>query len=368
MKIDRVELRLLRLPLVHPFETSLGRTESRIFLLVTVHADGVAGYGECVADADPFYSPETTETAWHVIGDFLAPLLLRRTFDHPRDVFRSLKAVRGHRMAKAALEMAAWDLHGRQTGTSLSQLLGGVRSRIAVGVSLGIEPSFGRLADRIAAELACGYRRIKVKIKPGWDVGVIEQIRARFADIPLMADANGAYELADADHLAQLDRLGLMMIEQPLEYDDLRDHACLQRRLRTPVCLDESVGSPRAALDALELGACRVINIKPGRLGGFTESLAVHDLCASRGVPVWHGGMLESGIGRAHNVHLASLPNFTLPGDVAASRRYYDPDLVEPPFDIDADGTMAVPTGPGIGVEIVRERLERATLRVASIE
>ncbi len=271
-------------------------------------------------------------------------------------------------MAKAALEMAAWDLYGQQTGTALSQLLGGVRPRIAAGVSLGIETSFDRLADRIAAELASGYRRIKVKIKPGWDVGVIEHIRTRFGGIPLMADANGAYTIADARHLAALDRHGLMMIEQPLEYDDLRDHACLQRALQTDVCLDESVGSPRAARDALDLGACRVINIKPGRLGGFTESIAVHDLCASRGVPVWHGGMLESGIGRAHNVHLASLPNFTLPGDVAASRRYFDPDLVEPPFDIDASGTIEVPVRPGIGVEVVRERVERATLRTATFE
>jgi O-succinylbenzoate synthase len=366
VKIDRLELRLLRLSLVHPFETSVGRNESRTFLLVTLESDGVAGYGECVADADPYYSSETTETAWHIIGEFLAPILLGPRFEHPRDVYPAMKAVRGHNMAKAAVEMAAWDVYARQAGMPLWRLLGGVRSAIPAGVSIGIEDSHERLADRIAQELAAGYRRIKVKIKPGWDIAVIGMIRERFGAIPLMADANGAYTLEDGEHLAQLDGYRLMMIEQPLEYDDLRDHACLQQRLETAVCLDESIHSLRAGRDALDLGACRVINIKPGRLGGFRESVALHDLCRSRGVPVWHGGMLESGIGRAHNIQLSTLPNFTLPGDVAASRRYYDPDVVEPAFDLAEDGTIPVPDGPGIGVQVVGERVERATLRVAT--
>ncbi len=363
MKLDLLELRLLRLPLVHPFETSVGRTEVRVFLLVVLESDGVRGYGECVADPDPFYSSETTETAWHVISNFLAPLVLRGAFEHPREVYPALAAVRGHNMAKAAIEMAAWDVFARQAGEPLRRILGGVRTAIASGVSLGIENSHERLAERVATELAAGYRRVKVKIRPGWDVAVVGMIRERFGDIPLMADANGAYAPEDTAHLAQLDAYGLMMLEQPLAFDDLRDHACLQRRLRTPVCLDESIGSVRAGRDALDIGACRVINIKPGRLGGFRESIALHDLCRARGVPVWHGGMLESGIGRAHNVHLSALPGFTLPGDVAASRRYYDPDLIEPPFDLSPDGTIRVPDGPGIGVDIVAERVERATLR-----
>jgi O-succinylbenzoate synthase len=368
VRIDRLELRLLSLPLVHPFETSVGRTDSRAFLLVTLESEGTSGYGECVADADPYYSPETTETAWHIIAQFLAPMVLGPSFDHPRDVFPAMKAVRGHNMAKAAVEMAAWDVYARQAGVPLCRVLGGVRAAIPAGVSVGIEDSHGRLADRIARELEAGYRRVKVKIKPGWDLAVVDMVRARFGDIPLMVDANGAYTLGDAAHLAHLDDYALMMIEQPLEYDDLRDHACLQQRLATSVCLDESIHSLRAGRDALDLGACRVINIKPGRLGGLRESIALHDLCQSRGIPVWHGGMLESGIGRAHNIHLSTLPGFTLPGDVAASRRYYDPDLIEPAFDLGADGTIAVPREPGIGVQVVGERVDRATLRVATFQ
>lgn len=365
MRIDRLELRLLRLPLVRPFQTSVGRTNSRPFVLVIVDSDGTRGYGECVADADPYYSSETTETAWHIIGDFLAPLVLGTRVDHPRDVYPAMAGVRGHNMAKAAVEMACWDAYARQAATPLCRLLGGARSAIPAGVSIGIEASHERLAERVALELAAGYRRVKVKIKPGWDVDVIDSIRTRFGTIPLMADANGAYTLSDAEHLARLDAYGLMMLEQPLAYDDLRDHACLQRRLRTPICLDESISSLRAGRDALDLGACRVVNVKPGRLGGLRESIALHDLCVSRGVPVWHGGMLETGIGRAHNVHLSTLPGFTLPGDVAASHRYYDPDLIEPPFEVAADGTIAVPDGPGIGVNVIADRVERATLRKA---
>jgi O-succinylbenzoate synthase len=368
VKITRLELRLVRLPLVHFFETSFGRVHDRAFVLVTVEDDGMTGMGECVADAHPYYSAETTETAWHVISAFLAPVVLGVEFDHPRDVFAAMRRVRGHHMAKSAVEMATWDLFARQRGVPLSRLLGGTRPTIAAGVSIGIQDSLDDLLARIDCELAAGYRRIKIKIKPGWDINAVERIRARFGSVPLMVDANAAYTLADAPHLARLDPYDLMMIEQPLDYEDLVDHATLQRLIRTPICLDESIHSVRQARDAIDLGACRIMNIKPGRVGGFTESLRLYDLAAARGIPVWHGGMLESGIGRAHNLHLASLPNFTIPGDVAASRRYYQPDLIEPPIDVLPDGSIPVPTGPGIGVHVVRERLERATERVAVLE
>jgi O-succinylbenzoate synthase len=361
--IERLELRVLRLPLVRFFETSFGRVYDRTFLLVRLDGEGVTAWGECVADSDPYYSSETVETAWHVISAFLAPLVLGVRFDHPRDVFPALRRVRGHHMAKAAIEMAAWDLFAAQAGVPLAAVLGGTRTRVAAGVSIGIQDSLDQLTDRVAAELADGYQRVKIKVKPGWDVAAAAAVRRRFGQVPLMVDANAAYGLDDADHLARLDQFGLMMIEQPLDDDDIADHAALQRRLATAVCLDESVHSVRRGREAIDAGACRIINIKPGRVGGHGESIRLHDLCASRGVPVWHGGMLESGIGRAHNLHLSSLANFSLPGDVAASRRYYEPDLIDPPIDVAPDGTIGVPAGPGIGVHIVAERVERATIR-----
>jgi O-succinylbenzoate synthase len=363
VRIDALELRLLRLPLVHFFETSFGRVHDRSFLLVRLDGDGVTGLGECVADDNPYYSSETTDTAWHVIREFLAPLVLGTPFDHPREVFPAMHRVRGHQMAKAAIEMAAWDLFARQRGEPLWQVLGGTHTSIAAGVSVGIQDSLEQLADKVGEELAAGYRRIKIKVKPGWDVHAVEMIRARFGPVPLMVDANAAYTLEDAEHLACLDAFDLMMIEQPLDYDDIADHARLQRRVRTSICLDESIHSVRAARDAIEAGACRIINIKPGRVGGHAESIRLHDLCAAHGIPVWHGGMLESGIGRAHNLHLSTLPNFSLPGDVAASRRYYQPDLIEPPIEVRSDGTIPVPSGPGIGVDVVADRIEHATLR-----
>ena len=289
------------------------------------------------------------------------PRVLGQAIAHPRDVGPLLRQVRGHRMAKAGLEMAIWDLYSRQQGQPLAAMLGGTRASIASGVSIGIQDSVEELVERIAIEKAAGYQRVKIKIKPGWDVGVVARVREAFPDLPLMVDANAAYTLDDAAHLAGLDAFGLTMIEQPLDEDDLADHAALQLRLRTPICLDESIVTPSAARAALSWGACRIINIKPGRLGGFRDSIEVHDVCAASGVPVWHGGMLESGIGRAHNIHLASLANFTLPGDIAASRRYYVPDLIEPPIEVATDGTIPVPTTPGIGVGIVMERVERAT-------
>jgi O-succinylbenzoate synthase len=367
VKIERVELRLLKLPLVHFFETSFGRIDDKHFILVRVDGGGATGYGECVAEQDPYYSAETNATAWHIIEDFIAPRVLGADFAHPREVFPALKAIRGHNMAKAAVEMAAWDLFAKQRGEPLSRLLGGTRDRIASGVSIGIQRSLDELAANVERELAAGYRRIKIKIKPGWDLDAVETVRARFGAIPLMVDANAAYTLADADHLAKLDRFDLMMIEQPLDYDDIADHAALQRRLKTPICLDESIKTVGIAREAIAAGACRIVNIKPGRVGGFAESIRLHDLCASHGIPVWHGGMLESGIGRAANVHLSTLPNFSLPGDIAASKRYFDPDLIDPPIEVGADGTVAVPTAPGIGVSIRQDRIDAATIRKSEV-
>ena len=368
MRIDRLELRLLKLPLVHFFETSFGRIDEKHFILVRVDGEGASGYGECVAELDPYYSSETNDTVWHIIADFVAPRVLGTEFGHPRDVFPALKAIRGHNMAKAAVEMAAWDLFARLRGEPLARVLGGARDRIASGVSVGIQPTIDDLLLKVERELAAGYRRIKIKIKPGWDVHPVEALRARFGSIPLMVDANAAYTIDDADHLAQLDAFGLMMIEQPLDYDDVADHATLQRRLKTPICLDESIKTVGIAREAIAAGACRIINIKPGRIGGFGESIRLHDLCASHGIPVWHGGMLESGIGRAANIHLSTLPNFSLPGDVAASRRYFDPDLIEPPIEVAADGTIPVPTGPGLGVTIREDRVDAATLKRTSLD
>jgi o-succinylbenzoate synthase len=367
VKIERVELRLVRLPLVHFFETSFGRIDEKHFILVRVDSDGATGYGECVAEQDPYYSSETNDTVWHIITEFIAPRVLGVEFAHPRDVFPALKSIRGHNMAKAAVEMAAWDLFARQRGEPLSLILGGTRDRIASGVSIGIQKSHGDLIAKVERELAAGYRRIKIKIKPGWDIAAVEAVRARFAAVPLMVDANAAYTLGDADHLAQLDRFDLMMIEQPLDYDDVADHAVLQRRLKTPICLDESIKTVSIARDAIAAGACRIINIKPGRIGGFAPSIALHDLCKAHGIPVWHGGMLESGIGRAANIHLSALPNFSLPGDVSASARYFDPDLIEPPIEVAADGTIGVPTGAGLGVAIRHDRLDKATLKTADL-
>jgi O-succinylbenzoate synthase len=366
VRIERIELRLLRLPLVRFFETSFGRIDDRAFVIVTIEGEGTVGVGECVADDKPFYSSETTETAWHIIERFLAPIVFSRTYAHPREVFDSFSIVRGHHMAKAALEMAGWDLFARQEQRSLSELLGGspaiVARGIASGVSIGIQDSLEALVDRVETERSAGYRRMKIKIKPGWDIEAVRSIRNRCGSVPLMVDANAAYTLRDANRLAELDAFDLMMIEQPLDYDDLRDHARLQSQIRTPICLDESLHTPRLAEEALDTGACRIINIKPGRVGGHTQSIRMHDIAVARHAPVWHGGMLESGIGRAHNIHLSTLPGFTLPGDVAASRRYFAPDLIDPEIEVRADGTIAVPEGPGIGVNIISDRVAAATV------
>jgi o-succinylbenzoate synthase len=366
VRIERIELGLLRLPLVRYFETSFGRIDDRAFILVTVEQQGAVGVAECVADERPFYSSETTRTAWHIITEFLAPIVLGRTYTHPREVFDSFALVRGHHMAKAAIEMAMWDLFARQQNRSLADVLGGtgaaIASGISSGVSIGIQDSLDDLLARVETELAAGYRRIKIKIKPGWDLEPVRRLREGFGPVALMVDANAAYTLNDAQHLARLDAFDLMMIEQPLEYDDIRDHTRLQASLRTPICLDESLETPRQAEEALEVGACRIINIKPGRVGGHMQSIRMHDIAVAHGAPVWHGGMLESGIGRAHNIHLSTLPGFTLPGDVAASRRYFAPDLIDPEIVVRSDGTIAVPTGPGIGVSIVNDRVAHASI------
>jgi O-succinylbenzoate synthase len=362
MRIDAVDLTVIRLPLVRPFETSFGRVSSREFVLVSVSHGELTGWGECVADADPYYSSETTTTALQVMSRYLVPALLGDRVAHPRDLHAAWSLVRGHRMAKAALEMACWDLFARIAQRPLCELIGGRRRPIPAGVSIGIQPSVEALVERVAAELAEGYQRIKIKIKPGWDRRPVEAIRRAHGHVPLMVDANAAYRPEDSPTLAALDEYDLMMIEQPLDYDDLVRHAKLQSRLKTAICLDESIKGPAAAEDAINLGACRIINIKPGRMGGCGPSLAVHDIAVARAIPLWHGGMLESGIGRAHNLHISTLPGFTMPGDIAGSRRYFVPDLIEPPIEVAADGTVAVPDGPGIGVVPVADRVRAAAV------
>jgi o-succinylbenzoate synthase len=361
MRVDRVEVRRLSLPLLHPFETSFARATEKNFLLVSVSAQGTTGYGEAVADDDPYYLPETNATVFQILRDFLVPLLFTLHPDHPRDVFPAFARIRGHEMAKAALEMAVWELHARLLGEPLARALGGEKAAIDSGVSIGLQPSTDALLENVAREVAAGYRRVKIKIKPGADRALVAAVRARFPQVPLMVDANSAYALADVALFRDLDEERLMMVEQPLAWDDIVDHAALQRQIRTAVCLDESIRSAEDARRALDLGSCRIINIKPGRVGGFAASLAIHDLCRARAVPVWCGGMLESGIGRLANVHLQALPGFTLPGDTAASARYFEEDLVDPPVTVSRDGAIAVPTRPGIGHEIVWARVERAT-------
>ena len=366
MKINRVELREIRLPLVHFFETSFGRTSERRIVLVRAEADGLTGWGEVTAGEAPFYSHETPETAWHILRDFLIPWTLGREWTRACEVAPQFRAIRGHNMAKAALENALWDIEAQQKRLPLAKLVGGTFDEIPCGVSIGIQNSVDELLEKIERELAAGYQRIKVKIKPGWDVEVLAHIRAQFPRIALMADANSAYTLDDLEHLKSFDRFHLMMIEQPLGWEDLVDHAKLQRQILTPLCLDESIHSADDARKAIELGACKIINVKLGRVGGFTAARQVHDLCRARNIPVWCGGMLESGIGRAHNIALSALPGFTLPGDVSASRRYWTEDIIDPEVTVSPRGTIRVPAGPGLGFTPNLERIERATVRKES--
>ncbi|HSH75826.1 MAG TPA: o-succinylbenzoate synthase [Longimicrobiales bacterium] len=365
MKIERAVLREVPLDLIEPFETSHGTVRRRRVLLLTLHAEGLEAWAECVAGVEPSYTYETTETAWHVLTEFVLPRLVGLELDAPGSALEPFRWIRGHPMALAAVEMAAWDLAARAANVPLAKLLGGERDSVPVGVSIGLKSSIAALEDRVARALAEGYARVKLKIEPGRDVETLARVRERFPDASLMADANSAYTLDDVERLGMLDALDLEMIEQPFAHDDFLDHARLQERIRTPVCLDESIGSERDARLALALHSCRVVNLKPGRVGGLTAGKRIHDMMVAAGVPVWCGGMLESGVGRAHNLALASLPGFTLPGDISASRRYWERDIVAPELEV-AGGLMAVPTGTGIGVEVDAERVEALSVRVAS--
>ena len=368
MRIERVELREIRLGLVHFFETSFGRTtERRIILVRAVCEDDMEGWGECTAGEGPFYSEEWTETAWSTIESFLAPAVVGKDVESASGVRELMQRVRGHRMAKASIEMACWDLEARRRSVPLWKYLGGVRDEIPCGVSIGIQESVDVLLGKIEHELEAGYQRIKIKIKPGWDLKILEQVRRRFPEIPLMADANSAYTLRDAQLFREMDAYKLMMIEQPLAHDDILDHARLQAEIRTPLCLDESIRSSRDARHALDLKACRVINIKLGRVGGHTEAREVEEEARLREVPVWCGGMLESGIGRAHNIAMSTLAGFVLPGDVSASARYWHEDIIDPPVTVTPRGTIRAPEAPGLGFEVNRERVERLTVRKEEI-
>ncbi|MFZ0808794.1 MAG: o-succinylbenzoate synthase [Candidatus Sulfotelmatobacter sp.] len=363
MKIEAVTLREIQMPLVHFFETSFGRTYTRRILLVTVHCDGVDGWAESVVGEDPFYSSEWIESAWPTMTEYLIPSLLGQRIESARECPALLARVRGHRMAKGGLENALWDAEASQKQQPLWKLLGGTRREILCGVSIGIQDSVEQLLEKIQIELAAGYRRIKVKIKPGWDVNVLERIRSRWADITLSCDANSAYTLDQVEHLRTLDQFNLLMIEQPLWNDDIYYHARLQKELRTAICLDESIESARDAAAAVETQACRIINVKVGRVGGFSEALAIHDVCQSNNIPVWCGGMLETGIGRAHNIALSTLPNFKLPGDVSASKRYWKEDIIDPEVEVSPQGMIAINNTPGTGYRVKTDFIEKLTVR-----
>jgi O-succinylbenzoate synthase len=363
MKIESITLREIQMPLVQFFETSFGRIYSRRILLVQVQCDGVTGWAESVAGEDPYYSSEWIDSAWPTIKHFLAPALLGKTIESARHSAALMTRVRGHRMAKAALENALWDAEAHQKQQPLWKLLGGKQQQIACGVSIGIQDSIEQLLEKIETELAAGYRRIKIKVKPGWDINALERIRSRWADIVLSCDANSAYTLDEVEHLRKFDQFDLLMIEQPLWNDDIYYHARLQKDLRTAICLDESIQNVRDAAQAVETGACRIINIKVGRVGGFSEAKKVHDVCLANKVPVWCGGMLESGIGRAHNIALSTLENFKLPGDVSASKRYWKEDIIEPEVEVSPQGTIKISNEPGTGYRVLEDRIEKLTVR-----
>lgn len=366
MKIERAVLREVPLTLAGPFRSSAGTVTARRVLLLTVYGEGLEGWSECVAPGTPHYTYETTDTAWHVLTDFVLPRAVGMELTEPESALGPVGDVRGHPMAKATLEMAVWDLLARARGVSLSRMLGGIRKAVDVGVSLGMMPD-DALGDAVERYLHDGYRRVKVKIGPGRDVAVITELRKRFPDLALWADANSAYRVGDAARLQELDGLGLEMLEEPLSPGDLLGYSRLQDHIETPICLDESIATARETATALELGSCRVVNLKPGRVGGFASSLGIYEMLMEAEVPVWCGGMLETGIGRAHNLALASLAGFRLPGDISASRRYWERDIVSPEHEV-VDGRMAVPTGPGIGVEVDVERVEALTVRTAEFE
>jgi O-succinylbenzoate synthase len=365
--IHQVELRDLRMRLVHPFETSFGITRERRIVIVKILARSSegdhTGYGEVTAGEGPYYSHETYQTAWHILSDFIIPRTVGREFATAADFAAVVRGIRGHRMAQAGLETALWDLEARIANRPLWKLLGGTRTSIDCGVSIGIQPSVDSLLSKIQTELNAGYRRIKIKIKPGWDLQVIQEVRQAFPKILLMADANSAYTLADMELFRKLDQYDLMMIEQPLHDEDIIDHATLQRSIQTPICLDESIHSAEDARKAIEVGACRIINVKLGRVGGHLAARAIHDVCRDNGIPVWCGGMLESGIGRAHNIAMSSLDNFSLPGDVTASKRYWEHDIIEPEVVVDTDGHISQSSDSGLGYRVNEGRMAEFTVR-----
>lgn len=364
IKVDQIVLRQIRMPLVHFFETSFGRTYDREIILAEVKSEGLSGWGEVTAGENPFYNEEWTDSIWPLLVGYVCPRVLHVNFDSAPDVSRRTSHIRGHNMSRGGVEAAFWDLQARMVAQPLWNAIGGgARKEIPCGVSIGIQDTVAQLLAKIQTELDSGYQRIKMKIKPGWDVDVIRQVRERFPAIKLMADANSAYTLADIDHLKKLDEFYLMMIEQPLAHDDIIDHAVLQRELQTPICLDESIRSAHHAEQAIRLHAGRIINIKLGRVGGFAEAKRVHDICQKNSIPVWCGGMLESGIGRAHNIALSTLPNFVLPGDVSASKRYWKRDIVIPPAEVTGSGTILVSDAPGLGYEIDTDYLESLVVR-----
>ena len=363
MRIDAIILRELAMSLVRPFETSFGVTRDRRVLLAEVHSEGLVGWGECTVGERPYFSGESTDSAWSVITQELGPLLAAESPEHGGDCPRIFKRVRDNRMAKATLENAIWDIEAQREGVSLSRLLGGVRDVIPCGVSLGIQLSISELLTVIERELDAGYQRIKLKCKPGWDIEVFERVRNRWPGIMLSCDANSAYRLHDADHIQSWDAFDLLMVEQPLWHDDFYFHALLQKRMNTAICLDESIHNRRDALAAIEMESCRIINIKLGRVGGFSEAIAVHNAAQERGIPVWCGGMLETGVGRSHNIALSTLENFTLPGDVSASARYFAEDIIEPEVTVSRQGEITIPDTPGRGYEVKPDLIERLTVR-----
>ncbi|HKS75346.1 MAG TPA: o-succinylbenzoate synthase [Terriglobales bacterium] len=367
MKIEAISLREIQMPLVHFFETSFSRLYHRRILLVTVHCEGIDGWGESVTGEDPYYSSEWIESTWPTIKQYLAPVVIGKTIGSARESAALMSRVRGHRMAKAAIENALWDAEARQKQVPLWKLLGGTRREIQCGVSIGIQDTVEQLLEKIQTELGAGYRRIKVKVKPGWDVNVLEKIRSRWPDIVLSCDANSAYTLDEVEHLRKFDQFNLLMIEQPLWNDDIFYHARLQRELRTAICLDESIEQARDAAAAIESGACRIVNVKVGRIGGFSEAKKVHDVCHANNIPVWCGGMLESGIGRVHNIALSTLENFRLPGDVSASKRYWKEDIIEPEVEVSAQGLIAISDAPGTGYRIREDLIKKLTVREETI-
>jgi o-succinylbenzoate synthase len=363
MRVHEIKLREIHMSLVAPFETSMNVTSRRRILLVEARLDGAIGWGECVAGEDPFYSPETIDTAWHILSTYLWPMLKGKEFASAADVWPLLEHVRGHNMAKGAIEAAVWEGEARQRNLPLSKLIGGVHKHLACGVSVGIKPNIEVLLEAVKQELAAGYQRIKIKIKPGRDLAEVKALREKWPDIKLMVDANSAYRLEEWRTLKQLESFYLMMIEQPLGWDDLYSHIELQRRLDTPICLDECIHTEEQAKTAIDFDACKIINIKLGRVGGYTVAKRIHDLAQQAGMPVWCGGMLESGIGRAHNIALSTLPNFTLPGDVTASKRYWVEDIIDPEVTVTRQGVIHVPTGPGMGFEPRVDLIDKLTVR-----